>query len=119
MRRHISSIYPTSTGRWRRSGSTHVSRRPTAPSRVCPVRVDAFGLYAGGAILVAAALVLLMSLDYTVRRGPGLARPEYCALVLLATSGMMLLAVANDLVVLFLALEAFSLALYILAGYAR
>ena len=41
---------------------------------------------------------------------------EYWALVLFATAGMMLLASAGDLIVVFLALELMSLSLYVLAG---
>src|SRR5262249_57093187 len=44
---------------------------------------------------------------------------EYYALVLLSTSGMIFLAAANDLIVLFLALEIMSVAVYVLAGLLR
>src|SRR5262249_5515709 len=44
---------------------------------------------------------------------------EYYALVLLSTSGMIFLAAANDLIVLFLALEIMSVAVYVLAGLFR
>jgi len=47
------------------------------------------------------------------------ARREYYALVLLSTSGMIFLAAANDLIVLFLALEIMSVAVYVLAGMLR
>src|SRR5207248_9106870 len=41
---------------------------------------------------------------------------EYYALVLFSTAGMMLMASAGDLVVVFLSLELMSLSLYVLAG---
>jgi NADH-quinone oxidoreductase subunit N len=42
---------------------------------------------------------------------------EYCAIVLLATVGMMLLVSASDLLMVFLALELTSVCLYVLAGF--
>lgn len=44
---------------------------------------------------------------------------EYVFLLLIALFGMSLMIVANDLLILYLALETFSLALYILAGFYR
>ena len=45
--------------------------------------------------------------------------PEYYPLILLATAGMMFLAGAEDLIVLFLGLEVMSVAVYVLAGFNR
>ncbi|MDQ3939797.1 MAG: NADH-quinone oxidoreductase subunit N [Actinomycetota bacterium] len=45
--------------------------------------------------------------------------PEFYALVMFAVAGMMLMAAATDLIVMFLALETFSLALYVLVGFRR
>ena len=45
--------------------------------------------------------------------------PEYYPLILLATAGMMFLAGAEDLIVLFLGLELMSVAVYVLAGFDR
>jgi NADH-quinone oxidoreductase subunit N len=45
--------------------------------------------------------------------------PEYYALVLLGTAGMMFLAGSEDFMVLFLGLEVMSIAVYVLAGYDR
>jgi NADH-quinone oxidoreductase subunit N len=55
--------------------------------------------------------------DY-LRRQP-IPSGEYLTLVLLSTSGMVFLAAANDLIVLFLALEIMSVAAYVLAGLFR
>ncbi len=76
--------------------------------------VDEFALFVNVVICYAAALVVLLSIDYLGRSGTETG--EYYALVLFATSGMMLLAAAGDLIVLFLALELMSLSLYVLAG---
>jgi NADH-quinone oxidoreductase subunit N len=46
-------------------------------------------------------------------------RGEYYILLLFAVTGMMLIAAANDLIVLFLGIELMSLCLYILAGFLR
>jgi NADH-quinone oxidoreductase subunit N len=76
--------------------------------------LDNYALFFDIVIGYAAALTVLVSLDY-VRRA-GAESGEYYGLVLFATAGMMLLASANDLVVVFLAIELMSLSLYVLAG---
>jgi NADH-quinone oxidoreductase subunit N len=78
------------------------------------VVLDNFALFVSVVICYAAALVILLSIDYLRRSGAECG--EYYALVLFATTGMMLLAAAGDLLVLFLALELMSLSLYVLAG---
>ena len=78
------------------------------------VVLDDFALFFHVIICYSGALVVLLSMDYLRRRGSDSA--EYYALVLFATAGMMLLAAAGDLVVIFLALELMSLSLYVLAG---
>ena len=78
------------------------------------VLLDDFALFVDVVICYAIALVLLLSMDYLRRTGAE--SGEYYALVLFSGSGMMLLASAGDLVVVFLALELTSLSLYVLAG---
>ncbi|HEV8615689.1 MAG TPA: NADH-quinone oxidoreductase subunit N [Methylomirabilota bacterium] len=78
------------------------------------VLLDDYALFFDVVICYAAALIVLLSLDYLRREG--VESGEYYALVLFATAGMMLLASAGDLIVVFLALELMSLSLYILAG---
>jgi NADH-quinone oxidoreductase subunit N len=68
-------------------------------------------------VLLGAALTILLSIDYLEREG--IAVPEFHALVLFATVGMMLLAGASDLITLFLGLETMSVAVYVLAGINR
>ena len=58
-----------------------------------------------------------MSLDYVADNG--LAGAEYYALMLMAALGMMLMAAAGDLIIIFLGLETMSIAVYALAGFMR
>ncbi|MBM3219128.1 MAG: NADH-quinone oxidoreductase subunit N [Candidatus Rokubacteria bacterium] len=78
------------------------------------VVLDNYALFIDVVICYAVALVILLSIDYLRREG--VQTGEYYALVLFSASGMMLMASANDLVVVFLALELMSLCLYVLAG---
>jgi len=78
------------------------------------VVLDNYALFFNVIICYSGALIVLLSMDYLRRAGSDSA--EYYALVLFATAGMMLLAAAGDLVVVFLALELMSLSLYVLAG---
>ena len=68
-------------------------------------------LCAAGAVAVVAAHAFLKQ-----EEAP---QPELFALVLFSTIGMMLMASASDLLVLFVALETFSLAFYVLAAFRR
>ena len=49
----------------------------------------------------------------------GLERGEYYTLLLFSVTGMMLMAQAADLIMVFLALELLSIPLYVLAAFAR
>jgi NADH-quinone oxidoreductase subunit N len=69
------------------------------------------------ALYVTALLSILMA--WTYLRVRGIDHGEYYVLLLLSISGGMLMAMANDLIVLFLGLEILSFALYVLAGFAR
>ncbi len=81
------------------------------------VSADNYGLFLSLVILFAAALSVLLSLDFIQARG--LEVGEYLALLVAAASGMVLMALANDLIVIFLALEIFSLALYLLSAFLK
>jgi NADH-quinone oxidoreductase subunit N len=78
------------------------------------VVLDNFALFVDVIICYAVALVILLSMDYLRREG--VQTGEYYALVLFSASGMMLMASANDLIVVFLGLELMSICLYVLAG---
>ncbi|MBI2524379.1 MAG: NADH-quinone oxidoreductase subunit N [Candidatus Rokubacteria bacterium] len=79
------------------------------------VRLDGFALFFDLVIGFATGLVLLLSLDYLRRQG--MESGEFYILVLFAAVGMMLMAAAGDLIVVFLGLEIMSLSLYVLAGW--
>jgi len=79
------------------------------------VRLDGFALFFNLVIGFATGLVLLLSLDYLRRQG--MESGEFYILVLFAGVGMMLMAAAGDLIVVFLGLEIMSLSLYVLAGW--
>jgi NADH-quinone oxidoreductase subunit N len=81
------------------------------------VAADNFGLFVTGTLIVVGLLTLAISGPTIEReRLPG---GEYYALMLFATAGMMLMATATDLLVIFLALEVMSLAVYVLTGIRR
>jgi len=96
----------------------HLLRHHRAISTVAGmVRVDLFGVYLGVVVLVATILALLLSVGYLKREG--LDAPEYLALILLSAAGMLIMTTANDLIVVFLALEVLSIPLYVLAAFDR
>ncbi|MBL6080846.1 NADH-quinone oxidoreductase subunit NuoN [Belnapia sp. T18] len=67
--------------------------------------------------LGAAAIALLVSLDFNEKEG--LARFEFPVLVVFASLGAMLMISANDLMSLYLGLELLSLPLYVIAAFNR
>jgi NADH-quinone oxidoreductase subunit N len=81
------------------------------------IAVDNFRWAADEIFLIATIGTIAMSLDYNTREGitPG----ESHVLLLLATSGMMILAAARDLIIVFLGIELMSIAIYVLAGINR
>ncbi len=78
---------------------------------------DNFGLFLTLVILIGAALSILLAIDFV--RAHRVDQGEYYALLLFAVVGMILMATATDLIVIFLALELLSLPLYILAAFKR
>jgi NADH-quinone oxidoreductase subunit N len=81
------------------------------------VSADNFGLFVTWILIVVGLLSLAIS-PPTIER-ERLPQGEYYALMLFALSGMMLMAMASDLLVVFLALEVLSLAVYVLTGIRR
>ncbi|MCW5893487.1 MAG: NADH-quinone oxidoreductase subunit N [bacterium] len=81
------------------------------------LRADRFGLFFTVVICAAAALTLLMSVEYL--REHDLPAGDYHALVLLSTCGMVFMALANDLIVVFISLEVMSVGVYVLSGMLR
>src|SRR5215831_13647882 len=81
------------------------------------VTADNFGLFVTGILVVVGLLSLSISSPSIDRED--LPRGEYYALMLFALGGMMLMATATDLIVIFLALEVLSIAVYVLTGIRR
>ncbi len=79
--------------------------------------VDPFARFAKLLVLAGSGAAMLMSIDYL--KDEKLTRFEYPLLVALATLGMLTMISANDLIVLYVGLELQSLALYVLASFAR
>jgi NADH-quinone oxidoreductase subunit N len=79
--------------------------------------IDGFARFAKLLVLAGSSIAMLMSLDYL--RDEKLMRFEYPLLIALSTLGMMMMISANDLIVLYVGLELQSLALYVLASFAR
>jgi NADH-quinone oxidoreductase subunit N len=79
--------------------------------------LDRFAIFFNVVLCVTGILTLLMSMDYlsSIRVEGG----EYYVQFLLAVLGMMVMAQANDLVILFLGLELMSISVYVLAGIWR
>ncbi|HRO14081.1 MAG TPA: NADH-quinone oxidoreductase subunit NuoN [Paracoccus sp. (in: a-proteobacteria)] len=78
---------------------------------------DAFARFAKVVILISAAAVLAMSIDYLERTN--LLRFELPILIVLAVVGMMMMVSAGDLLSLYLGLELQSLSLYVVAALRR
>jgi len=81
------------------------------------VIADEYARYFNIVFLVGAIISVLLSVDYLEREG--ISHGEYYALLLLTTTGMMIMGAATNLIVVFLGLEVLSISLYVLAGYAR
>jgi NADH-quinone oxidoreductase subunit N len=78
---------------------------------------DAFAVFTKALILVGSAVSIIIALHYNEEHR--IARFEFPVLVLLATTGMMVMVSANDLITLYLGLELQSLALYVVAAFDR
>ncbi len=81
------------------------------------VVLDSLSTFIGVVGLLAALFTVWVSLNYI--RDRGIERGEYYALLLFSTSGILLMAQAANLVIVFLGLELLSIPLYVLAGFAR
>jgi NADH-quinone oxidoreductase subunit N len=81
------------------------------------VRIDPLSFFFKAMITIICLLVVLASLGYAKQEGIGFG--EYYVLVLFAAVGMMLMASAANLLIIFLGLEVMSISIYILAGIMR
>ena len=78
---------------------------------------DGFSAFAGIVIVALTALALVVA--WPLVRSLGGRGAEFVVLVLLAAVGAHLMAASGNLVMLFIALEVFSISLYVLAGFTR
>jgi NADH-quinone oxidoreductase subunit N len=81
------------------------------------VVLDGFAVFVNALLLVAGLLGVALAYGYIKRMS--IERGEYYTLMLFSLSGMMLMAQAADLIIVFLSLELLSLPLYVLAAFAR
>jgi NADH-quinone oxidoreductase subunit N len=78
---------------------------------------DAFALFMKSLVLAGSAVTIIMGVHYNEEQG--IARFEFPVLVMLATTGMMVMISANDLITLYVGLELQNLALYVVASFDR
>ena len=81
------------------------------------IRADNFALFVTGTVAIVGLLTILFSSQVIDR--DGLPVGEYYTLVLFSIVGMIMMAMANDLLIVFVALEIMSLAVYVLTGIRR
>jgi NADH-quinone oxidoreductase subunit N len=79
------------------------------------VVIDGFSVFV--TVLVSGALALSALVGDGYLRREGIVGPEYHVLAMVSASGAILMAQANDLIVIFLGLEILSIALYVLAAF--
>jgi NADH-quinone oxidoreductase subunit N len=79
--------------------------------------LDSFAIFAKLIIIIATAVVVLLSVKYLEIEDANLG--EYYALLLFSAVGMMFLASGSDLIVLFISLELMALCEYVLTGFLR
>ena len=78
------------------------------------VGVDGFGLFVTVVLCLGVALAAMLAPSYLKQEQ--MEGPSFYVLLLLSASGGVIMAMANDLIVLFIGLETLSIAVYVLAG---
>jgi NADH-quinone oxidoreductase subunit N len=81
------------------------------------VALDGFSTFVNALLLFSGLLGVALAHGYIKRMG--IERGEYYPLLLFSITGMMLMAQATDLIIVFIALELLSIPLYVLAAFAR
>lgn len=89
----------------------------TASSFYGALVVDSYSIFFKLLFIAAAALVILMSVQYSKRFAPY--QGEYYAVILLATAGMMFMASTQELISIYISLELASISLYVLASFLK
>jgi NADH-quinone oxidoreductase subunit N len=83
------------------------------------IAVDSFAWFFKLIIILSAILIVVFSLGSSELNAAGRKLGEYYALLVALTLGMMLMAGASNLLMMYLALELSSLSSYVLSGYTR
>jgi NADH-quinone oxidoreductase subunit N len=99
-------------GFWRWDAARDLAKDPGAIANA--VKIDGFSVFVTVLVCVIVIIGALIVEDYLRREG--LHGPEVFVLMMLSASGAIVMASANDLIVLFLGLEILSIPLYVLAG---
>jgi len=100
-----------SVAQWNNVGST------LTPAGGFPmIVVDRYSVFLNIILLLGGLLTVLLSVNYLERLG--INHGEFYMLMMFSLSGMMLMGMANDLILIFLALELLSIPLYIMAAFA-
>ena len=81
------------------------------------VVLDGFSTFVDALLLVSGLFGIALAYGYLKRMG--IERGEYYTLLLFSIAGMLLMAQASDLIIVFLALEMLSIPLYVLAAFDR
>ncbi len=81
------------------------------------VQVDGFAIFLDVIFLGSGIISVGLAFDYLRRMN--IERGEFYSLIMISTSGMLLMTYAKDLIIVFLALELLSIPLYVMAGFAR
>ena len=81
------------------------------------VVLDGFSIFVDSLLLVTGLFSVALAHGYLKR--VGIEHGEYYTLLLFSVAGMMLMAQADDLIIIFLALEMLSIPLYVLSAFAR
>jgi NADH-quinone oxidoreductase subunit N len=81
------------------------------------ITADNFGLFVS--LVIVAAGLLTVAFSSQVLRRDGVSEGEYYSLLLFAVVGMIMMAMASELLVLFIGLEVMSLGVYVMTGIRR
>jgi NADH-quinone oxidoreductase subunit N len=94
-----------------------VARHGASTTIAHAIVLDGFSVVAGAVVAVSLAMATLVAHDWAARER--VASAEYHVLALCSAAGAVLMAQANDLIVVFLGLEILSIGLYVLAAWDR
>jgi NADH-quinone oxidoreductase subunit N len=92
-------------------------RNATSLQNVPVIVADNFGIFVSLVIVLVGILTILFSSQVIER--DNIPAGEYYAILLFGITGMIMMAMANDLLVIFIALEILSLSVYVLTGIRR